>query len=92
MNPRADVEGMGTTMTDPRRNAEAGDHSDPGSPPRTPRWVKVAAAVVGALVLIFILLQLLGVGGQHGPGRHTLGDIPRPVSVVQPSPADKGVA
>ena len=56
-----------------------------------PRWVRVAAIVVGALVLIFIVLQLLGVGGQHGPGRHTLGEIPRPVG-VQTSPAYEGVA
>ena len=70
-------------MRDVRRDADAGDQGDPGSPPRMPRWVKVAAIVVGALVLIFIVLQLTGVGGQHGPGRHTLGAIPGPIGVVQ---------
>ena len=58
-----------------------------------PRWVRVAAIVVGALVLIFIVLQLLGVGGQHGPGRHTLGDMSRSAGVVQHhSPAYEDVA
>jgi hypothetical protein len=60
-------------MTNPGRNTDMGDDSDRGSPPRMPRWVKVGAIVVGVLVLVFIVLQLTGVGGQHGPGRHTLG-------------------
>lgn len=38
--------------------------------PRRPRWVMVTAIVIGALVLLFLLLQLTGVAGQHGPGRH----------------------
>lgn len=44
--------------------------TDQQTPPGMPRWVKVLAITVGALVLIFIVLQLLGVGGEHGPGRH----------------------
>jgi hypothetical protein len=59
-------------MTDQRRNPER-DDSDGGSPPRMPRWVKIAVIVVGALVLVLITLQLTGAGGQHGPGRHALG-------------------
>jgi hypothetical protein len=47
--------------------------SDAGAPPRMPRWVKVAAIVVGILVLVFVVLNLLGIGGEHGPGRHGLG-------------------
>jgi hypothetical protein len=35
-----------------------------------PGWVKVSLIVVGLLVVAFIVLQLLGVGGDHGPGRH----------------------
>jgi hypothetical protein len=38
-----------------------------------PRWVKVAAITVGLLVLLFVVLQLTGVGGEHGPGRHMSG-------------------
>lgn len=36
----------------------------------TPRWVKVFGLVALALVLLFVVLQLTGVGGDHGPGRH----------------------
>jgi hypothetical protein len=35
-----------------------------------PRWVKVVGVIVAVLVLLFIILQLAGVGGEHGPGRH----------------------
>jgi hypothetical protein len=55
-------------MTDPHRHAGRDDDSPPG----VPRWVKVAAIVVGALVLVFVVLQLTGVAGEHGPGRHAL--------------------
>ena len=53
--------------TTPRSNA------DEGTPPRMPRWVKTAAIVVGLLILIFVVLQLTGVGGKHGPGQHMSG-------------------
>lgn len=49
------------------------------APPPRPRWVKVAAIVVGLLVLGFVILNLAGVGpgaGRHGPGRHTGGATP----------------
>ncbi|HUR50562.1 MAG TPA: hypothetical protein VMZ11_00395 [Mycobacteriales bacterium] len=35
-----------------------------------PRWVKAFGLVVLALVLVLLVLQLAGVGGDHGPGRH----------------------
>lgn len=35
-----------------------------------PRWVKVSGLVVLALVLLFLGAKILGVGGEHGPGRH----------------------
>ena len=44
------------------------------SPPAMPRWVKVTGIVVGILVLVFLILQLTGIAGQHGPGRHMSGD------------------
>jgi hypothetical protein len=37
----------------------------------TPRWVKVFGLVVVAAVIVLLVLQLTGVGGRHGPGRHT---------------------
>ena len=35
-----------------------------------PRWVKVSLLVVGGLIAVFVVLQFLGVGGEHGPDRH----------------------
>lgn len=40
-------------------------------PPGTPRWVKVFGIVLTVLVLLFGGLKLFGIGGEHGPGRHT---------------------
>jgi hypothetical protein len=64
------------------------DHPNPSqiptpsedAPPRMPRWVKVAAVVVGLLVLLFVIAQLAGLGGEHGPGRHMSGDGPASTS------------
>jgi hypothetical protein len=39
--------------------------------PGTPRWVKVSGIIVGVLVVLAIIIVLTGVGGPHGPGRHT---------------------
>jgi hypothetical protein len=36
--------------------------------PGTPRWVKVLAIVAVALIALVVVLLL--VGGNHGPGRH----------------------
>lgn len=38
-----------------------------------PRWVKVSLIVGLALVLLFVIANLAGVGGEHGPGRHVGG-------------------
>jgi len=35
-----------------------------------PRWVKVSLIVGLALVLLFVLAQVTGLAGDHGPGRH----------------------
>ncbi|MPY80492.1 MAG: hypothetical protein GEV04_18970 [Actinophytocola sp.] len=40
------------------------------SPPSMPRWVRNLVLVVGGLLLLFGVLTLCGVGGDHGPGRH----------------------
>ena len=64
-----------------RDHADTG-HPDRGTPPRMPRWVKMAVIVVGVLVVAFVVLRLTGVGGEHGPGRHTLGDGVIPVGVA----------
>lgn len=39
-------------------------------PPSTPRWVKVSGIIVITLVLLFFILKLTGIGGNHGPSRH----------------------
>lgn len=41
---------------------------DRGSPPRTPRWVKVFGIIVLVLALLFVVSQFAG--GNHSPGRH----------------------
>jgi len=45
--------------------------AEPPLYPGTPRWVKVFGIIVIVLVLLFGGLKLFGVGGEHGPGRHT---------------------
>jgi hypothetical protein len=37
----------------------------------TPRWVKVVLGVALAALLAAVVAALSGVGGEHGPGRHT---------------------
>jgi hypothetical protein len=55
-------------MTDPLPPSESRPEAD--VPPGTPRWVKVTAIVVGLLILLFLVLQLTGIAGEHGPGMH----------------------
>ena len=38
--------------------------------PGTPRWVKVSGIIVLVLVLLVGIMMFIGVGGDHGPGRH----------------------
>jgi hypothetical protein len=61
----------------PNSNSETGDNNSVSPtedrPPGTPRWVKVSGIIIIALVLLFVILQLTGVGGNHGPGMHGLG-------------------
>ena len=37
----------------------------------TPRWVKVFGIIVLVMVLLVIVVLVTGLGGEHGPGRHT---------------------
>jgi hypothetical protein len=56
-------------MTEPSPPSDA----ERDMPPRAPRWVKIAAVIVGVLLLVFLVLQLTGLAGDHGPGRHFSG-------------------
>lgn len=38
--------------------------------PGAPRWVKISGTIAIVLALLFVVLQLTGVIGRHGPGRH----------------------
>ena len=73
-----------THMADPPVYADS--NSDTGDVTgSTPRWVKVFGIIVILLVLLFVVLQLTGVAGRHGPGggRHTLsGDAGTPPASV----------
>ncbi len=44
--------------------------SDDGSTTSTPRWAKAFGIIVIVVVLLFVVLQVTGIGGRHGPGRH----------------------
>jgi hypothetical protein len=64
-------------MTEQSPNVEHQTGTGRGSPPGMPRWVKIAAIIVGVLILLFVILQLTGIGGEHGPGRHMSGSAPQ---------------
>ena len=66
-------------MTAPQHNARPGLGD---TPPGLPRWVKVAAVVVGLLLLIVVILQLTGLAGEHGPGMHS--SLEAPPAVAEP--------
>lgn len=36
-----------------------------------PRWVKISGTIVIVLVLLVVVVLITGVGGDHGPGRHS---------------------
>ena len=70
------------------------DTTETTSPGGMPRWVRVFLLVGLALVLLFVVGKLTGVGGDHGPGRHGGGGA-TPTSVVEDesghrSPVDHG--
>jgi hypothetical protein len=51
--------------------SETHTRPDPGSPPSTPRWVKLFGIILIILVLVFVILHLSGngFGGLHGAFR-----------------------
>lgn len=59
-------------MSDPDDAARPADDVSvrPEGPPPMPRWVKTSLIVVGILLVLFLVLQLTGMLGQHGPGMH----------------------
>lgn len=59
-------------MSEPTRRSDTSEATAAGGGSTTgmPRWVKISLIVVGTLIAIFVFLQLIGVGGQHGPSRH----------------------
>ena len=78
-------------MADLPPNPDTGDSGvepDPGSPPNTPRWVKVFGIITAILVLLFVIVMLLP--GGHGPGRHVpsgdTGDHTPPIEQVVHQP------
>ncbi|RSM62046.1 hypothetical protein DMB66_23080 [Actinoplanes sp. ATCC 53533] len=44
--------------------------------------MKVSAIVVGAFVLLVVIAKLTGLGGSHGPGRHSGAGRPAALSSV----------
>lgn len=46
--------------------------AEPG-PPKMPRWVQVSLIIISVLILLVVILQATGLGGEHGPGRHVNG-------------------
>ena len=45
--------------------------ADPPPYPGIPRWVKASGVIVIVLVLLAVIIIFTGVGGGHGPSRHT---------------------
>lgn len=73
-------------MADPPREPEpeaSPADRDRGTAEGMPRWVKVSLVIGIALVLLFVVAKVTGVGGEHGPGRHGGGGA-TPSSVVSP--------
>lgn len=48
----------------------------------------MAGIVVLALIVLFLVLRLTGVGGDHGPGRHLSQAVPAVVEVNAAVPGD----
>lgn len=57
-------------MSDANEESERSVRHRGDQPPAMPRWVKAGLIVAGVLLLVFVVLKLTGMGGQHGPGMH----------------------
>ena len=57
-------------------------HTD-DQPPSMPRWVKASLLLLALLALLFVILKLTGIGGNHGPSRHlSITDVTSPVLLM----------
>ncbi|KNH22906.1 hypothetical protein ACS78_10980 [Priestia megaterium] len=54
----------------PKSNNDNSVRSPDERPPGLPRWVKVSLIIVIALILLFVIMNITGIGGKHGPMRH----------------------
>ena len=79
-------------MSDPIPGPDLDRDLGGGTPPGMPRWVKVTAIVVGVLILVFLVLQLTGIAGDHGPGRHSSAGITPPAGVIGSAQAAEALA
>lgn len=70
---RATEDGTHMAASSTDSNSDTRVRPDRGSPPSTPRWVKVFGIIVLVLVLLFVILHLTGISN-HGPGSHMRSD------------------
>lgn len=73
----------------PNSNSGTGDETGvrptEDQPPSTPRWVKVSGIIAIVLILLFVIINLTGIGGNHGPSRH----MPGAKQIEQEAPGDR---
>ena len=48
-------------------------NTDTDAHPGAPRWVKAFGIALLVLVLLTVIIMKMGIGGEHGPGRHLNG-------------------
>ena len=64
--------------------ADEQPHTEVDQSTGPPRWVKVTGVAVAAVVVLFVVLNLIGGGeGQQAPGRHSPGRVPTSTAVDQ---------
>lgn len=76
----------------PDSNGDTSVGPDRGSPPGTPRWLKVFGIIALVIILLIVIALATGLGGPHGPGRHSPsgGSGIEPVSIIMYSGGDPG--
>lgn len=55
------------------------DRESPAETDGMPLWVKAFIVVAAAVVALFVIGKITGIGGEHGPGRHG-GGLEQPAS------------